>query len=163
MCDKICKKASSRLKLLQQIRRNISPHAAEKIYNVMIRPVLFNYYPVYISLGDTAKSRLQSIQDRAQRIVAKDSSVTLDRDSLPQTRRKRASVDVFKSAKWNLHGLAEEHLHGKNTHENGSLLVLPKVRCDSGRKLSLFKERQFTTTYLVTSEMKSTLQIVKGR
>ena len=84
--NKIYKKASSRLKLLQRIRPNISPHVAEKIYNVMIRPVLLYCYPVYISLGDTAKSKLQSIQDRAQRIVARDSSITLKWDSLEQTR-----------------------------------------------------------------------------
>ena len=80
--NKIYKKALSRLKLLQRIRSNISPHVAEKIYNVMIRPVFLYCYPVYISLGDTAKPKLESIQDRAQRIVARDSSITLKWDSL---------------------------------------------------------------------------------
>ena len=37
--DKIYKRASSRVKLLQRIRPNISPLVAEKIYSVMIRPV----------------------------------------------------------------------------------------------------------------------------
>ena len=55
--NKVYKKASNRLKLLQRIRPNISPHVAEKIYNVMIRPVLLYCYRVYVSLGDTAKSK----------------------------------------------------------------------------------------------------------
>ena len=42
--NKVYKKASNRLKLLQRIRPNISPHVAEKIYNVMIRPVLLYCY-----------------------------------------------------------------------------------------------------------------------
>ena len=86
--NKIYKKASSRLKLLQRIRPNISPHVAEKIYNAMIRPVLLYCYPVYISLGDNAKSKLQSIQDRAQKIVANDNSISLTWDCLEQTRKK---------------------------------------------------------------------------
>ena len=135
--------ATSRLKLLQRIRPNTSLHVAEKIYNVMIRPVLFNYYPVYISLGNTAKSKLQSIQDKAQRIVAKDSSITLKWDSLEQTRKKRISVEIFKS----VGGISTELLknifttfdHDKNTRGNGSILVLPKVRCESGRKTCAFQ------------------------
>ena len=164
--NKIYKKASICLKLLQRIRANISPQAAEKIYNTMIRPVLLYCYPVYIRLGDTAKSKLQSIQDRAQRIVVRESSITLKWDSLEQTRKKRISIDVFKS----VNGISTESLrniftkfdHGKNTRGNRSLLVLPKVRYESG-KLSLFKERQYTITYQMTSEMKSTLSILKGK
>ena len=95
--DKIYEKDSSRLELLQRVRPNISPHVAGKIYNVMIRPVLLYCYPVYISLGDTAKSKLPSIQDRAQRIVAKDSIITPNWDSLEQTRKECISIDVFKS------------------------------------------------------------------
>ena len=141
--NKIYKKASSRLKLLQRIRPNISPHVAEKIYNAMIRPVLLYCYPMYTSLGDTAKSKLQSIQDRAQRIVAKDSSITLKWVSLEEARKKRIAIDVFKS----INGSCTESLkniftkfdHGKNTRGNGSLLVLPKVRCESGRKTFPFQ------------------------
>ena len=92
---------------------------------------------------DAAKSKLQSIQDRAQRIVARDSSITLKWDSLEQTRKKRISIDFFKS----VNGICTESLkniftkfdHGKNTRGNGSRLVLPKVRCKSGRKTFAFQ------------------------
>ena len=141
--NKIYKKASSRLKLLQRIRPNISPHVAEKIYNVMIRPVLLYCYPVYISLGNNAKARLQSIQDRAHKIVTSDNNISLKWDSLEQMRKRRISIDVFKS----INGICTESLinifkkfdHGKNTRGNGSLLVLPKVRCESGRKTFAFQ------------------------
>ena len=77
------------------------------------------------------------------RIVARDSSITLNWDSLKQTQRKRISIDIFKS----VNGICTESLkniftkfdHGKNTCGNGSLLVLPKVRCESGRKTFAFQ------------------------
>ncbi len=125
-------------------------------------PVLLYCYPVYISLVDTAKSKLQSIQDRAQRIVIGDSNITLKWDSLEQTRKKRISIDVFRA----VNGICTESLkniftkfdHGKNTRGNGSRLVLPKVRCESGRKTFAFQGASiYNSLYLVTSEMKNSL------
>ena len=112
-------------------------------FSVISQAQTFANDRVYVSLGDTTKSKLQSIQDRAQRIVARDSSITLNWDSLEQTRKKRISIDVFKS----VNGICTESLkniftkfdHGKNTHGNGSLLVLPKVRCESGRRTFAFQ------------------------
>ena len=68
--DKIYKRALNRVKLLQRIRPNISPLVAEKIYSAMIRPVLFYCYPIYLCVGESAKKKLQSIQDRAHKIIA---------------------------------------------------------------------------------------------
>ena len=48
--DKIYKRASNRVKLLQRIRPNISPLVAGKVYSVMIRPVLLYCYPIYLFL-----------------------------------------------------------------------------------------------------------------
>ena len=80
--DKIYKRASNRVKLLQQIRPNISPLVAEKIYSVMIRPVLLYCYPVYLCVGESAKKKLQSIQDRANKIIAPTKNTTLKMDTL---------------------------------------------------------------------------------
>ncbi len=42
-----------------------------------------------------------------------------------------------------MHGVPKEHLqkfdHGKNTRGNGSLFLIPKVRCESGRKTLAFQ------------------------
>ena len=65
--DKIYKGAS---KLLQRIRPNILPLVAEKIYSLMTRPVLLYCYLIYLSVGESAKKRLQSIQDSAHKIIA---------------------------------------------------------------------------------------------
>ena len=84
----------TRLKLLQRIRPNITPHVAEKIYSAVTRPILLCCYPVYISFGDTTKSKLQSIQDMTQKIVARDGSKSLKWNSLQRTRKKRFFFDI---------------------------------------------------------------------
>ena len=95
--DKIYKRASNRVKLLQRIRPNISPLVAEIIHSLMIRPVLLYSYPIYLSVGESAKKRLQSIQDKAHKIIATTKNTTLKMDTLDQIRKKRASIDVLKS------------------------------------------------------------------
>ena len=98
---------------------------------------------MYISLGDNAKAKLQSIQDRAHKIVANNNCISLKWDSLEQTRKKRTSIDVFKSVNGNctesLKNIFTKFDHGKNIRGNGSLLVLTKVRCESRRKIFAFQ------------------------
>ena len=141
--DKIYKRASNRVKLLQRIRPNISPLVAEKIYSVMIRPVLLYCYPVYLCVGESAKKKLQSIQDRAHKIIAPTKTTLLKTDTLDQIRKKRVSIDVFKSLNDScpplLRNMFERFDHGKETRGNGSRLVLPKVKTEAGRKTFAFQ------------------------
>ena len=59
-------------------------------------------------------------------------------DSIEKTRNTRVAIDVFKS----LHNLLPEDLnsyfkrceHGINTRGNGSCVVLPKMRIETGKK-----------------------------
>ena len=141
--DKIFKRALNRVKLLQRIRPNISPLVAEKIYSAMIRPVLLYCYPVYLCVGESAKKKLQSIQDRAHKIIAPTKTTLLKMETLDHIRKKRVSIDVFKS----LHDSCPPSLrsmfvrfdHGKDTRGNGSRLVLPKVKTETGRKTFAFQ------------------------
>ena len=93
--DKIYKPASNRVKLLQKIRPNIAPLVAEKIYNVMIMPVPFYCYPVYLCIVENAKKKLESIQDRAHKIIAPTKTTLMKIDTLDQIRKKRVSIDVL--------------------------------------------------------------------
>ena len=141
--DKIYKRASNWVKLLQRICPNISPLVAEKIYSVMIRPVLFYCYPVYLCVGESARKKLQSIQDRAHKIIAPTKITLLMMDTLDQIRKKRVSIDVFKSLNDScpppLRKMFERFDHGKDTRGNGSRLVLPKVKTEAGRKTFAFQ------------------------
>ena len=142
--DKTYTRASNRVKLLQRIRPNISPLVAEKIYSVMIRPVLLYCYPVYLCVGESAKNKLQSIQDRAHKIIAPTKTTLLKMDTLDQIRKKRVSIDVFKSLNDScpplLRNMFERFDHGKDTRGNGSRLVLPKVKQKLEEKHLPFKE-----------------------
>ena len=138
--DKIYKRASNRVKLLQRIRPNISPLVAEKVYSVMIRPVLLYCYPVYLCVGESAKKKLQSIQDRANKIIAPTKNTTLKMDTLDRIRKKRVSIDVFKSLNDSCPPpLRNIFYHGKDTRGNGSRLILPKVKTEAGRKTFAFQ------------------------
>ena len=138
--NRIYKKASSRLKLLQRIRPNITPHAAEKIKSAVIRPILLYCYPVYISLGDTTKSKLQSIQDRAHKIVAKKEHIL--EMGQPRTDAKE-TIHIFMSVSGicteSRKNMFKKFDHGKNTRGNGCLLILPKVRSEAGRTTFAFR------------------------
>ena len=134
--NKLYKRITSRINLLSRIRHAISPTAAESIYSTMINPLLLYCYPIYAGLSCSNKSRLQSLQDRAKVIVSTERSKIW----LPvETQRKqRMAIDVFKSV--HKIGLEENHelfnlvCHQKNTRSNGSLIRLPTVKTEAGRK-----------------------------
>ena len=56
--------------MLSYIRRNITVHVAETIYMNMIRPILLYCYPLQLSLPEAAREKLQSVQQKASRVVA---------------------------------------------------------------------------------------------
>ena len=76
--------------------------AAEEILyqeaNFLIRPVLQYCYPIYLSIGESAKKNLQSIQGRTRKIIAPTNNRTLEMDTLDQVRKNRLSIDVFKAS-----------------------------------------------------------------
>jgi hypothetical protein len=49
--SKVYKSVSSRLGQLSRIRSNINPYVAERIYRVMIDPIITYRYPVYLGLS----------------------------------------------------------------------------------------------------------------
>ena len=67
--ERVYKKASSRVKLLSRIRKNISLYVAETIYKVMIEPILFYCNNVILGISDSTAARFQKIQDRAHKVV----------------------------------------------------------------------------------------------
>jgi len=76
--------------------------------------------------------------------VGNYNDVSLKWDSLEQIRKKRISIDVFKS----INGISSEFAqntfpkldHCKNARKNAFLLLLPKMGSESGRKTFTFQE-----------------------
>ena len=133
--DRIYKRTLNRVKLLKQIRPNSFPLVAEKIHSAMIRPVLLCYYPVYLGVDESAKKKLQSIQDRAHKIIAPTKNTLLKMDALDQI-WKKVSIDVFKSLN---HSCPSPLRNMFVRFDHGSRLVLPKVKAKTGRKTFAFQ------------------------
>ena len=62
-----------------------------------MRPILLYCYPIYLSIAENAKKMLQSIKDRALKIISPDKMTTLKMDPLAHAWIKLVSIDVYKS------------------------------------------------------------------
>ena len=67
--ESVCKKSSTRVKLLSRIREKVSLHVAESICKTMVRSVLLYCYSLQLSQPQRVITKLQRIQDRAALIV----------------------------------------------------------------------------------------------
>ena len=136
--NKTLKKASSRVRMLSRIRQNIGPFTAEKIYKIMVLPVMLYCNNVLLNLSDSHKQKFEDIQNRAKKIVTGSNS-PLNWPSANDIRNRRCIHEVFKC----LHNIAPAAIHNcftrlshsKNTRGNNTNLTLPKVKTECGRKL----------------------------
>ena len=101
----------------------------------MINPLFHYCYPIYVSLSATQNDKLNSLQDRAKRLIGSTSAKSwID---IASQRNRFVAIDVFKS----LHQLGNLTPykynwinHNINTRGNKSLLCLPKVKTEMFRK-----------------------------
>lgn len=133
--DKVYKKSSSRLKLLKRIRPHIPSKVAVTIFQSMIEPLPMYCCMIYGNLHATGSNKIQSIQDRGKFIIGDQSYSPA---SLRTLRDRKVATQVFKS----LNKLSPECMHEKFeffshnicTRGNNSLLKLPAMRTEAGRK-----------------------------
>ena len=137
--DLIYKKISSRIKLLNRIRSDISPYVAESIFRMTIAPIF--YYCSNIFIGNTM-SRLQLLQNRAYQISFKGKNVNTW-STVVSERNRRCVTDVFKSINGlspiNFNNYFNKMIHECNTRGNGASLRLPKVKTETGRRTFMFQ------------------------
>ena len=135
--ERVYKKASSRVRLLSRIPKNIGLFVAETIYKVMIAPVLFYCNNVMLGISDSAAAKFQKIQDRAHKVVfgKRESSNTWETVSCKINRF--CVLEVYKYlngiAPINFNEYFSENSYEENTRGNNSLLKVPKVRTEVGR------------------------------
>ena len=133
--EKVCKRAFARLNLLRRIRDQIPAEVAITIYQSMIEPLLVYCCTIYGNLNETGCKKFQRIQDRGKRIIGSQQTSPV---SLKTLRDRKTATLVFKSIK----KLGPEFMHNKfkfvshniSTRGNNSLLKLPSVRTEVGRK-----------------------------
>lgn len=129
--NRIC----SRVTLLSRIRYTLPPTVTETIYKFMINPLFHYCYPLFSGLNLTWKIKFQAQQNRAKRIIGTDSAMSWP--EIDVQRNRKMVTDVFKS----IHNLEpiqnvqyEFIEHRINTRGNKSLLRVPRVRTEAGRK-----------------------------
>ncbi|XP_057294693.1 uncharacterized protein LOC130623235 [Hydractinia symbiolongicarpus] len=130
----------SRVTLLSRIRYTLPPTVAETIYKSMINPLIHYCYPLFSGLNLTWKIKFQAQQNRAKRIIGTDSAMSWPEIDLQ--RNRKMVTDVFKS----IHSLEpiqnvqyEFIEHRINTRGNKSLLRVPRVRTEAGRKTTCYQ------------------------
>ena len=141
--ERTCKKASSRVKLLPRIRRNIGPETAQIIYKTMILPILLYCNNMVIAASRTHKTQIENIQSRAIKIINNQAN-TISLPPVNYIRNKRWVIEVFKClndlAPTRFSGYFTKLSHSKGTRGNNTNLVLSKVRSEAGRKKFAFQE-----------------------
>ena len=100
----------------------------------MINPIFYYCYPIYVSLSATQNDKLNSLQDRAKRLIGSTSAQSwID---IASQRNQFVAIDVFKSLHQlgNLTPYKNWINHNIKTRGNKSLLRLPKVKTEMFRK-----------------------------
>ena len=131
---KVYKKICSRVYLLKKLRHQISPVVADSIYAVLIKPIFHYCYPVYCNQSNSWKMKFERLHNRANAIIG---STGKHWTSIKTERKRKTVLDVYKI----LHKIDDSSdiqyelvNHNINTRGNKSLIRLPKVRTEVGRK-----------------------------
>lgn len=138
--SKVSKKISSRIKLLNKVRHQISPSVAETIYNVIIKPMFLYCSNIFLGQSTMWTNSFENLHSRAKRIIGES---TKSWPSIAVQHKRKISVDVFKC----IHGIDantpfpkyEVISHSINTRGNKSMIRLPKIKSEAGRKSSYYQ------------------------
>lgn len=135
--EKRRKKASGRVRLLQRVRQYLTKEAAEKVFNLMIAPLLTYCCLTKLQLTQTQQSSLQSIERCASRIIygpENDKKIT----PIYQKRNVKACLTVRKCVDENvcspIKSYFELNEHNLRTRNQGCLMKLPKLRLELGKQ-----------------------------
>ena len=137
--DNKCKKISQRLKLLSRIRQCVTQYTAEKIYNIMIMPILTYCSQLHVFLNTTQSKKLAAISNRASRIINNtdlrcrdlQKSVEIHNNIFIKRCLENKLCENFKNY-FRINNLKV------NTRNRGILLTLPKVKLEFERRAFYF-------------------------
>jgi len=136
--EKRYKKASGRIRLLQRVRQYLTTEAAEKVFTMMIAPLLTYCCAVKISLTRTQTSSLTSIENRASRIIYGNES-NKRVPSINDQRLVKSCLTVHKCLNNEtcspMKNYFELNRHNLRTRNQNTFLKLPKLKLELGRLL----------------------------
>ena len=134
--DKAYKKCCNRLKLLSKLRHHVSSDAANRIYQSMILPVVTYSGLLKLQFTKTQSDRFQSIERRAENIIAPDEHGQMP--SIIKILHKQSRSIVRKCLDnrmcTNFDNYFEIKTGGINTRNNNLFLKLPKVKLEFAKQ-----------------------------
>ena len=128
----------------------------------MINPIFHYCYPIYVSLSSTQNDKLNSLQDRAKRLIG-SSTAQLWIDIVNQ-RNWFKTIDVFRSLHQPGHLTPNKYNwinHNTNTRGNTSLLCLLNVKTEIFRKSVHYQGAAFFNK--LQRELREELSILRFR
>ena len=136
------KKTTSRLRLLLKIRPYLTVKAAKTIYQATIVPVMTYSRMINLNLTSTQRKKLQSIDDRARKIIPSDTICSIE-----STIKKNCCVLVRKCIDCELCVNFNDYFvlmnHNHNTRNAKSLLRLPAIHTEYGRRSFKFMASKY--------------------
>ena len=132
--DRSYKKAATRLRLLNCVRRHLITKASESIYELMVLPLVTYSSAIKRTYNRTQLTKLDSLERRASTIIGGATSVKSTRTVvekqictlIKRCPKKEIGHDVFDNY-FTVLG------HGKITRNNNRLLKLPMIKLEASR------------------------------
>ena len=132
------KRASSRLYLLSKVRPYLTVKAAQKVYDMMILPILTYSGVIKLRSTRTYEQKLNSLENRARMIIGESAYIPNTLNVI----RKRACILVRKcltnNVCYNFNNYFKINNHVANTRNCNLLIKLPKVRLEYAKQSFYF-------------------------
>ena len=136
--DMFYSKTTTRLSLLYKVRPYLTDEAAEKIYKMMIIPLLTYTGTASLSFTSTQLNKFKSIENRAKQIISSNAPLP----KIYSLIEREACIFVRKcldsSTCENFNNYFDLFKHNIRTRNNGYQLKLPKVKLIIGKKAFRF-------------------------
>ena len=135
--EKCYKRASSRLRLLSKLRKDLDRKAALSIYQSMIMPVFTYCGVLFLSLTKTQNDKLQSLHRRAENLT-NQTACTINVRSITNSNRKHACILVKQCLQGKTIEQFQDYFkisnHRYQTQNNAKMLKLPVIKTEYARK-----------------------------
>ena len=137
--DRAYKRASSRLRLLKNVRSYLNTDSATKIYNMMILPLLTYAGPIKSVFTKTQIQHLNSLHRRAN-VVTRNKLLKspVNEITLQNCLLVRKCLEM-KTNSYIFDNYFKMKIHKHNTRNNNKSLELPKVKLEKGRQSFYFQ------------------------
>lgn len=159
--DRAYKRASSRLRLLKNVRNHLNIHAATKIFDMMILPILTYAGPVKPVLTKTQTDQLASLHRRAKTITG-NNNLKCPTNEIQQQICLLVKKCLVKQTNSSIFDNYFKMLsHQQSTRNNNISIELPRVKLESAKQSFYFAGAKIYNN--LPTVIRSTVNISKFR